>query len=181
MQRLFCSQPPTRFRSTTRERHRRQKEKRSRDLVSSRNGTGPQNASLAPPPFCLPMSISPLEANHRHTLLLHPWLLPWQLFVFPAQSLRGGLSQPIIKKTFYRTNTHACTHYSNSATVLIRLFLATLETLETATLLVSAVWSKFGPSPQRKAEWIHQMDTSFWVARHQRTTLFTFRNTSSSL
>lgn len=44
----------------------------------------------APPQISLPTSISPLQPHTRHTLLLHPWLLPWRLFVLPARPLGEG-------------------------------------------------------------------------------------------
>ncbi len=66
--------------------------------------------SLARHSACLPMSISPLEAHHRHTLLLHPWLLPWQPFVFQRSlSEEDRLSQSS-NHPFYRTNTHTHAH-----------------------------------------------------------------------
>lgn len=107
---LFSFQPFTHFRTTTRQQCGRQEEKESRDLVSSRNGTGPQNVSQAPPPFPLPIAISALEAHHRHTLLLHPWLLPWQLFVFQhslaeEESLTQSSNSPF-SRTNIRTHTH---------------------------------------------------------------------------
>lgn len=120
IQHLFSLQPPTHSRTTTRERCGRQEEKERSYLVSSRNGTLPQNASLAPPPFCLPMSISPLQAqHHRHTLLLHPWLLPWQLFVFQCSLSEKDCLSRSSNHPFHRTNPHVGTHYSNNATVLI--------------------------------------------------------------
>lgn len=93
--------------------------KRRKDLVSSRNGTGPENVSQAPPPFRLPMSISPLEAHHRHTLLLHPWLLPWQLFVFQRSLSEEDCLSQSSNNPFSRTNVHTHKHTRRSNTVIV--------------------------------------------------------------
>lgn len=107
IQRLFSSQPPTHLRRTTRERCGRQEEKESGDLVSSTNGTGPQNA-IARSPTSLPANVHLATSSTNATDTPSSFTLDCyhgnSLFSQCSLSEEDRLSQSS-NNPFYRTNT----------------------------------------------------------------------------
>lgn len=82
-------------------------------------------------------SVCQCPSQHRHTLLLHPWLLPWKLFVFwhsfsEEDCVIQSLNSPFTRTSIHTHKLFKCCYCTN---------IAFLSSFVKEQHFVRAVWS----------------------------------------